>query len=405
MENSILNELLEKANKGGKKTDLSKTDQNTYRNEFMKSLSQEGINEDMVSYFVKGIKCGTAGALMNWMNKMPDDKVFDTYQSVLQSKTFTDLDSVSQFRITLALCATLLCNADRYDTVIADLMRKFVQLSRKKDGNRLTDLSKLFKAYFMDYMQDRMQLPVLSKYHFDEEYEKQLVEMLKDAIEGISPKGDNEIDRRNILRKWINANMAVDANPQIEATGNVTDVKADSLQGTPQTTVQEPTQQDTGIRGALARKLLDLAKAVSVCETENRSVHEIVSEKEAEISRLRMLISKYQSQIRELTTETDSLSKKLADCKEQLEAMTKENRELQDRVGRQSEVINVFDQDKDNSKTELLNQIATSLKNIYADYKVAENMDMTIDLGLNMRDALQDVFRKLKKIGIDIEGR
>lgn len=405
MENSILNELLEKANKGGKKTDLSKTDQNTYRNEFMKSLSQEGINEDTVSYFVKGIKCGTAGALMNWMNKLPDDKVFGTYQSVLQSKTFTDLDSVSQFRITLALCATFLCNADRYDTVIADLMRRFVQLSRKKDGKRLTDLSKLFKAYFMDYMQDRMQLPILSKYHFDEEYEKQLVEMLKDAVEGISPKGDNEIDRRNILRKWIYANMGADTNPKTEASENASDVKVDSLKGTPQTAVQEPSTQDVDIRGALARKLLDLAKAVSVCERENGNVHEIISEKEAEISRLKMLISKYQSQIRDLTSETESLSKLLADCKEQLEKVTKENRELQDRIGRQSEVINVFDQDKDNSRTELLNQIAAGLKNIYADYKVAENMDMTVDLGLNMRDALQDVFRKLKKMGIDIEGR
>ena len=49
--------------------------------------------------------------------------------------------------------------------------------------------------------------------------------------------------------------------------------------------------------------------------------------------------------------------------------------------------------------------IATALKKIYADFKVAETMDMTLDLGENMRDSLDDVFRKLKKLGIDIEGR
>jgi len=404
MENSILNELLEKANKDGKKKDFSKMDQKIYRNEFLKILSQEGINEDIVAYFVKGIKCGTAGALMSWMNNIPEEKLFSTYQSILQSKTFAELDTVTQFRISLALCATFLCGADRYDMVVADLMKNFEQLSRKKDGKRLTDLSKLFKGYFMDNMQDRMQLPVLAKYHFEDEYEKKLVEMLREAIEGISPRDEYEIDRRNLLRKWVNVNMGADTySPNVGEENN--NEKADFTQKTAQPTVQQLTFQGDDINGDLARKLLELAKAVSVCETENKTARDIITEKDTEISRLGMLISKCQGQIRDLKAEIDSLSKTIADCKEQMDVTIKENQELQDRVGRQSEVLNVFDQDKDNFKTELLNQIATGLKNVYMDYKVAENMDMTIDLGLNMRDALQDVFRKLNKLGVDIEGR
>ena len=54
---------------------------------------------------------------------------------------------------------------------------------------------------------------------------------------------------------------------------------------------------------------------------------------------------------------------------------------------------------------EFKNQIASALKKIYNEFVVAQTMDMTVELGLNMRDSLDDVFRKLKKQGIDIEGR
>ena len=53
---------------------------------------------------------------------------------------------------------------------------------------------------------------------------------------------------------------------------------------------------------------------------------------------------------------------------------------------------------------EMIN-IFNSLKKTYDEFVIALTMDMTVDLGLNMRDSLDDVFRKLKKQGIDIEGR
>ena len=80
-------------------------------------------------------------------------------------------------------------------------------------------------------------------------------------------------------------------------------------------------------------------------------------------------------------------------------------KELQDRVNRQSSVIDIIDEDKDRSLIEFKNQIASALKKIYNEFVVAQTMDMTVELGLNMRDSLDDVFRKLKKQGIDIEGR
>ena len=85
--------------------------------------------------------------------------------------------------------------------------------------------------------------------------------------------------------------------------------------------------------------------------------------------------------------------------------LKKHQKELSDKIVRQGDVINVYDEDKQKQKGELVNQIASSLKTIYQDFQSAKDMEMDIDLGENMRDSVDDIFRKLKKFGVDIEGR
>lgn len=400
MENIVLNELLEKANKDGKKTDLSKTDQNTYRNEYSQLLSQNGIDDDVVMYFVKGIKCSTAYVTCVWINKFPFDKQYSAYKSIVDSSVFSDLDSVSQFRIVLAWTAAFWAIKEQNDEIVSDLLYRFVSLSKKKDGKRLSELSKLFKTYFMDNMRHQMFLPRFVKYHFSEEYEKELVLMLREAVEGIQAKGDLEIDRLHALRDWVKVNSEgyPEESQEVQATTNVDSEEKNNNKSSITT--------DSEVSGgALSKKLLELAKAVAVFENENKDVYKVIEEKDKEISRLKSSINKYQETNKTFLDENTKLKQEICDLLTQKETLLSENKGLAERIGRQSEVIDVFDQDKDNSKNELLNQIATSLKKIYTDYKAAENMEMSIDLGMNMRDSLDDVFRKLKKMGIDIEGR
>jgi len=78
---------------------------------------------------------------------------------------------------------------------------------------------------------------------------------------------------------------------------------------------------------------------------------------------------------------------------------------LNDEVNKRDAVISVYSSDKENSKSEQLNAIASKLKTEYRDFLDAEDMEMTADLGENMRLQLKSVFRILSKAGIDIEGR
>ena len=167
-------------------------------------------------------------------------------------------------------------------------------------------------------------------------------------------------------------------------------------------------QEDKGkeeITSALGKRLLEMAKSMDTFDRLFRETEESCKKKEREISRLKTSHDKLEVLYNTSVDENTALRKELAEVKSQYEECSRMNKELEERVSRQVSVIDVYDQDKANAKTELLNQIATALKKIYADFKVAETMDMTLDLGENMRDSLDDVFRKLKKLGIDIEGR
>lgn len=55
--------------------------------------------------------------------------------------------------------------------------------------------------------------------------------------------------------------------------------------------------------------------------------------------------------------------------------------------------------------TEEKNAIASALKLDYKDFMQSLDMPMSEDLGLNYRDMIEDIFKKLKKHGIDVSSR
>lgn len=291
------------------------------------------------------------------------------------------------------------------DGIIGELLHGLVEPSYKKDGSRLSDLGKIFKSCFMSGMRTGTKLPSISKYNYTNEYEVQLVDFFEDAIKVIEPKGDEEIEKRNVLRNWIKrefdrintgkAPVADEPDKEVKKEAETVDKIAKN-------------QEDKGkeeITSALGKRLLEMAKSMDTFDRLFRETEESCKKKEREISRLKTSHGKLEVLYNASVDENTVLRKELAEVKSQYEECSRVNKELEERVRRQVSVIDVYDQDKANAKTELLNQIATALKKIYADFKVAETMDMTLDLGENMRDSLDDVFRKLKKLGIDIEGR
>ncbi len=395
-----LSALLEKANNDSKKS-LTKDEQKEYRLFLLDTLKSSGITDDNIYYIVSGLKYGTVNCFANWNRGFDSEKKVENLGKLTMSSNVKSQDNVVKLRLYLSLLISELNEKEINDGIVGELLHSLDEFSYKKDGTRLSDLGKIFKNCFMLEMRRDTTFPDLTKYNFSREYLVQLVLFFEEAINSLSPKGDEEIDKRNALRKWIQKEAekaSIEKNGSEQEKESI-DGNSENLKGT------QAVKKGTETEGVLAKKLIELAQSVDGIEKRYHESLEEIKQKDREISRIKTDRDKLESLCKAGNEENDELRKELLEVRKQLEECQKERKELEDRVSRQVSVIDVYDHDKANTKTEIQNQIAAALKKIFDDYKVAENMPMSIDLGENMRDSLDDVFRKLKKLGIDVEGR
>ncbi len=395
---NIINELLDKANRDSKKG-LLKDEQKQYRESLFECFKENGLSEENILYLLAGLKFGTINTFFIWNRSFSQEEQLFNLNVVLSSQKFLSMDNVGKLRMLFLILVTELNETTINDAIVGESLHCMVELSYKKDGSRLSDLGKIFKNYFMSGMKTGTKLPSISKFNFSKEYEIQLMNFFEDAVSGIEPIGEEEIEKRNILRNWIkkeyekfNADaktIYAESYKEIKTKNKLTYVRKD----------------DEEISSVLGKRLYEIAKSMDTFDKLFRESEEECKKKGREISRLKTRNDKLEALYNVNVNENTALRKEVDDLRCRLEEYSLANKELEDHVRRQVSVIDVYDQDKANTRTELLNQIATALKKIYMDYKVAEKMEMTIDLGENMRDSLDDVFRKLKKFGINIEGR
>ncbi len=404
----VIGDLLDKAH-GDEKGNLSKEDQARYNKALMEDLQQNGINDENIFYLISGIKFGTMNTLIQWNRAFSAEDQTDNVEKILNSHKAQSMDNQSKLRLLLSLLINELNEKEVNDTSVGDVLYCLDDASYKKDGGRLTDIGRIFKNCFLADLRSDTKLPHMAKYNFTPDYEVRILGFFDEAISKIEPKGDQEIDKRNLLRRWIEKeHQVLDKAEKSQQPQN-----DNSKQGNEKETNKKSdnekndviNEEKIEIKSTLGKKLFDLAKVMDTLDDSFRETEKKLKEKEREISRLKTNLDKLQDLYQASIDENTVLKERISEVQSRNDVLEKENVELNDRVNRQISVIDVYDQDKANSRNELLNQIAASLKKIYTDYKVAEDMEMTIELGENMRDSLDDVFRKMKKLGIDIEGR
>lgn len=106
-----------------------------------------------------------------------------------------------------------------------------------------------------------------------------------------------------------------------------------------------------------------------------------------------------------MSNKIQELNACIANKEECIENQKKEIQTIIAETERLKSIIAVYSDDKQSSQSETLNAIASKLKQEYKDFVEAEDMEMTIDLGENLRDQIKSIFKILIKSGIDIKGR
>lgn len=407
METKIMDELLTKANTGSKKS-LNKEEQKEYREALLACLKREGITEETIYYIVKGIRFRSPYTYCTWSSELADDEQTNAYEMLVKSKVFAGLDNSMKLRFALTSIANLLANPQGSQTVICDLLYSLVDYSYKKDGKRLSDIGKLFQANFLNELKQNTMLPNLSEYNFTREYLQKLLDLLNEAVEGIVPRGDEEITKRNALRRWIMQNYTEERSSKSnqEQETRADNNEAEKTEQTQKGNMTSDEGADTpSFCGTLAKRLYEIAIKIDIFEQNLQLSTDELKQRDKEIAKLKTKYEKVQHDYVKACDENTALRSQVAESERIQTELKSQVSSLQGRINAQSSVIDIIDEDRDRSMVEFKNQVASSLKKTYDELIRSMEMEMTVDLGLNIRDLLDDVFRKLKKQGIDIEGR
>lgn len=202
MDKKVLYDLLNKAKADSKKS-LNKEEQKKYRTVLLELLKEEGLNDETIFCITSGVKFKSENTFSIWCSGLKNEEQLTAYEELMKSRAFNILDNPAKLRFALTTIANLISEKNVNQIIVGDLFHSIVDYSLKKDGNRLNDVSKIFQNNFMNELKYGAKLPVIAEFHFTPEYTIALMELLTQAIEGISPKGDDEITRRNTLREWL----------------------------------------------------------------------------------------------------------------------------------------------------------------------------------------------------------
>ena len=168
---------------------------------------------------------------------------------------------------------------------------------------------------------------------------------------------------------------------------------------------QKQRELPTEKKSIASKKLLELATYVDGLEKEtDRMKAEIVAIQQ-EKNNLQSLYDRSKESMQDKEENIERLSKVIEEAHKENIEKEKKIEELEVSLKKQSDVYSIYSTDSESRHTEKMNAIAAKLRGEYKDFLESKDMEMSIDLGLNLRDQLEDVFNILMNNGIDIKGR
>lgn len=416
MDYSKLQELMDIQYSQETKRDLNKEQRRLYSNTLLENLKEGGLTSEAIHYISAMAFQGGLNAFISWIRTLDADMQTEVMHTFLTAPVVKNMAVVRRYKIVLTLLAATLSDSNRNKVVEGQLFHWLVELSYKKDGTRITELSNAFKNCFVNRLGIAAKLPDLMKYQFSEEYTRSLICLLEEAVCGMQVKKDEDITKRNRMMKWVKDNEArfklytskisdENMNQKAEENKESGNGKAEEKKEVSDKQTSETADKEVKPMGKTATKIAEIALLVDKIEADADELAGKLSDKEKQISSLKMKLSSERAVRVELEKESAELRNKLTDSEERCRVVSAEKKELEDRVLRQASVLDVFQEDKANSKSEQLNSIASSLIKYYKDFEMAQMMEMSTELEITLMDLLEDIFRKLEKCGVDIKGR
>jgi len=103
-----------------------------------------------------------------------------------------------------------------------------------------------------------------------------------------------------------------------------------------------------------------------------------------------------------LSEQVETLNMRCGERQSTIDKLSADNLRLEDELKAATELLDLGERDDKRQADEGMRRLASELKIEYEDYLDAVDLPMNVDLGENMRDQLAEVFKILKKFGIEL---
>lgn len=136
--------------------------------------------------------------------------------------------------------------------------------------------------------------------------------------------------------------------------------------------------------------------------TEVGSLTKKITEMQLQINKLLGKEEEQRTYIQELVTEKRNLIAENTSDENKIQELTEAVKKLEREIDDRKQFTDTVTRNREKQSEEQLNKLASKLRVDYRDYCDAKDIDMTIDLGENMREQLGAVFSILEKSGIKL---
>jgi|GEM_PF-6265503 len=403
-----------------------------FSSEWAKLVEREGLSERAEYYLYNGyVFCG-ARPLKDYIQKSGDSATI--LNKMYHGKHFKA--NCANTSSVLCHLLTLYLNESKQDlSVIISLIQEIPIAMKNKEGCLYGQADRCLKKYLFDELRPDTKLPpfqTLYECGLNKKDALRFADVINQVMGGKNVNYENWAakSRRNVssINAWIQgisqANMAelsapkqkVEKKPCPQEAKQAQDVEQSDNKSQPllktadSKTVSIAHEKKTEAVSATPESGVQIEQLNKELIEVKKALEEAVSVKDKALAEQIECQKKFQLLQRELTQSRETLhaaESKTAELSQALAFQTKRNEELEkalttyrDEAEKALEMVEILRRDKDKQSDETVKRIASRLRTYYMDYEDAISLEMSTDLGENMRDQLGEVFKILQDAGI-----
>lgn len=376
-----------------KKSDASKTQKSEFVSLIIGLIKENGYSDQVEEYLFSGYSFAGVKPVIDIINKMSLEERTDFIEQVLSGKLYSINEKGISFKLLVDLFTQFIVCFPQDKSTISKLIKSIPAKSKVKTGQLLGDAPKVIDKYFLSVIRENTQLPSFESLELSNDDIKRFTDLFLFILQSIkASKKISEKKIKNVL-EWL------------AATNVNQSVSVDSKDNTSSTMPKQADNKNAEIKPLSSYEFENLCKRVLLTLDCYKALEKESALLNARITTLEKELETKKTQLENLKTKTNESEKALTEQINRNNSLLEELNEVKTEKNKLQGIVDIYSEDKESSQTEQLNAIASKLKAEYRDFQDALEMEMTVELGENIKEQVIQIFKILAKAGIDVESR